>query len=107
MQIEVVGFYPNAKKTKGKGVGTLHVYIVDLDLDLRGIGVLKNGNTYHFMGPQRFSKDGTDARYPIFNFTSTDKQKEFNKVLKLEGTKFMREEEKKIEKENKDVPQKN
>jgi len=94
MQIEIVGFYPNAKKSKGKGIGTLHVYLVDLDLDLRGVGVIKNGNTYHFIAPQRFTKDGTDGRYPIFNFASIDKQKEFNKSLKLAGTKFMREEEK-------------
>ncbi len=94
MQIEVVGFYPNSKKSKGGCIGTLHIYLVDLDMDVRGVCVVKNGSKYYFFLPQRLSTDGTNIRYPVMNFTNVEKHKAFVKDLRAVGTAFMIEEEK-------------
>jgi len=94
MEIEVVGFYPNAKKTKGGCIGTMQIYIIDFDMDIRGVCVLKNGSKYHFFLPHMRSTDGTNSRYPAINFANPERHKAFNRDLKAVAMAFMIEEEK-------------
>lgn len=94
MRIEIVEYYPAKYKKVPYDTGTLHVYLCDIDIDIRGIGVLLNSlgwfiNMPFFTGYDEDKKK--PVRYPIFNFTDPNKQRELVALIREEGVKYITE----------------
>lgn len=96
MKIEVVEFYPFEMKKGQKNPfleGTLHIYLCDLDIDIRGIYCIKKKERWLIKPPTRKGTDyeqNCEVIYPIFNFASMAKQKEFMEDLKKAGILFLK-----------------
>ncbi len=93
MNIEIVEFYPKKTNPKKKTnfLGTMHVYLVDDHIDIRGVSVVMLKDRYFFRLPHLPGFDGEKrVFYPIFNFTSPEKQKDFFASLIKTAGDFMR-----------------
>ncbi len=93
MNIEIVEFYPYAKKGR-KIAGTLHVYLIDENIDLRGIHVEKKKDTWWFQIPYRtqYAHDTKkEERFPVFLFNDIEKNKDLMHTMRTEGIKYIEE----------------
>jgi hypothetical protein len=94
MNIEIVDFFPFPKQIiKNKTCGTMHVYLIDLEIDIRGMYIefSKNGSVYVNM-PIGFGIDqetGQKVRYPIFSFTSRQKNTELMRALIAKAKEYI------------------
>ena len=95
MKIEIVEFYESERDdAKGRLRGTLHVYITDLALDLRGIGVIRNKDVWHFNLPGRVTLDKETQEkvfYPYFSFLDREKNAELRAAIREAGVPFIRQ----------------
>lgn len=99
MNIEVVDFFPAAKKKPSPLVGTLHIYLCDLNLDIRGIPVYRTTKDFFIKMPGGRGIDhetGAPVEYPIVNFTDPEKQRELIKAIRKLAIPFIQERLKEI-----------
>jgi hypothetical protein len=92
MLIEIVEFYPDKVNLDTEYFnGTLHVYLVDYEIDLRGVYVYRKNEKWMFRLPTKISKDEEEiTRYPIFNFTDPNKNRELITEIRKAGISYIR-----------------
>lgn len=94
MKIEIVEFYPTELKGKKTYQGTLHIYLIDHEIDIRGIAVFKDKKKWFFQLPRKWEIDkdsGEKVFFPIFSFTSTQKNQEILDFLHKNAIKYIQE----------------
>ncbi len=87
MKFELVEFYPIKNPKFKKTIGTIHIYAIDCQLDIRGIFVIKSGNSMFFNFPHFRGVDdetGQEVNYPLIRWTNAATQKEMMEFLHQE-----------------------
>lgn len=91
MLIEIVEFYPDKVDLEAKFFrGSLHIYLAEYGIDLRGVYVQRKDKKWMFRLPAKGSKGPEEmVRYPIFNFTDPNKNKELITEMRRLGIPYI------------------
>ena len=98
MEIEVVAFYTDERCDEQCMLrGSMHVYLIDIQVDLRGIGVTKKDDNWHFSNQVIKVEGKIDTRgkpmvYPVFNFMDHYKNMKMMETIKTKGIEYIERE---------------